>query len=683
MSSFDDEMDEGDTSERLFYNGINGLTGEYLFDPVSADDLSNVAQGREIDQDHLEELQDRASNPDHYGTIEGIDQKKVEEAGWGVIFALGDERADAIKEALSPLLAHRKKQAQTVDERRYKEYTGVAAYRPGKENKTAFLARHGAAPGPANPDKVPYYLLIVGDPKTIPYTFQYQVDVQYAVGRIWFDTIEEYANYAQSVVEAETKKLSLPRRGAFWGVHTKGDAATELSAENLIKPLHEWAKGDQPSWQFDAHVGAGQATKSKLASLLGKGETPAFLFTASHGMGFPKDDPLQLPHQGALLAQDWGGPGQGISRDHYFSGEDLDSSTNLLGLIAFFFACYGGGTPEFDEFYKIANKNRAAVAPRPFVANLPRQMLNRPKGGALAAVGHVERAWGYSFMWERAGRSLESFQSALKRLLEGHPIGSAVEPFNERYAEMASDLSVELEEVDAGAVPNTRRLATMWTSSNDARGWSVIGDPAVKLMVADEGAAATAERPTITVTTSSTTTTTTTATTTATATTATPPVTFEAPTSTSEVAPDVQFGLFDALRGKESETKEGAVTAPSGFRSSIDDFLTRLGTMLKDAAADVSSLEVRTFVSDDVKGAGAQYNRKNGASPFGDAANLRAMTHISLDGDMDVLIPRKASEIDDQLWQIHKDMVEQALEHRAKMIELLTSAAASLANPLK
>ena len=64
---------------------------------------------------------------------------------------------------------------------------------------------------------------------------------------------------------------------------------------------------------------------------------------------------------------------------------------------------------------------------------------------------------------------------------------------------MASDLSVELEEVDAGAVPNTRRLATMWTSSNDARGWSVIGDPAVKLMGADEGAAATAERPTIAV----------------------------------------------------------------------------------------------------------------------------------------------------------------------------------------
>lgn len=677
-TTFNEDLEEFDTSEKLVFNGINGRTGEYLFDPVSADDLANVAQGREIDLDHKEDLEqkDPRNQVAHFGVKEGVDEKKLEETGWGVIFALGDERAEAIKEALSPLLAHRKQQAQAVDERRYKEYMGVGAYRPGKEGKTQFLARHGAAPGPVDPDKVPYYLLIVGDPKTIPYKFQYQVDVQYAVGRIWFETLDEYANYAQSVVDAETKKLALPRRGAFWGVNTRGDRATELSAEHLVNPMYDWLKGDQPSWGFDAFVGPNQATKKQLASLMGGEQTPAFLFSASHGMGFPNGDPDQLPHQGALLCQDWPGPGQGIDRDHYFSGEDLDSSMNLLGLIAFFFACYGGGTPEFDEFYKIANKSRAAVAPFPFMANLPRQMLNRPKGGALAVLGHIERAWGYSFMWERVGRSLTSFESVFKRLLEGHPVGSAVEPFNERYAEMASDLSVELEEIDAGLPADSRRLAAMWTASNDARGWAVIGDPAVRLMVAEKNAAATTERPTISASTPPKPASSESSSTTVTASVVT--TTIETTSTGSETTEATEFGIVNRILGREKEpTPEGGTPASSGFVASWQDFGARLGEMLKEAAADVSSLEVRTFVSDDVKGAGAKYNRRS-SERFGDTAQLRAMTHISLDGDMDVLIPRRANEIDDQLWQIHKDMVAQALEHRAKMIELLTSAAASL-----
>lgn len=472
------------STEMLALNGIDADSGEYLLPGLTLQDVSKIAQGETLDPLQLSELRHlRQAGGDHFGVTEGIDPKDLSQAGWGVIFAQDDrDQLDALKEALAELLDWRREQAGDL----YKEYSKVLAFRPG-ESKRKFLARHGAGPGPANPQKVPYYLLIVGSPEMIPYTFQYQLDVQYGVGRICFDTLEEYANYARSVVEAEKAQIRRPRYITFFGVQNADDRATNLSAKELVEPLAEAVAADQPGWRVNT-VLKDAATKSNLASVLEKEDGPALLFTASHGMGFKKQSPRQRLHQGALLCQDWPGPvqgkGQRVSQDSYFSGDDVSDGLSLAGLVSFHFACYGAGTPRMDEFSRQAFKQRAEIAPQAFVAHLPQRLLGHPKGGALAVVGHVERAWGCSFTWPRAGRQIEVFKSTLKRLLEGHPVGSAMEYFNERYAELSSDLSAELEEIEfESKEADDREIAGMWTANNDARSYVVVGDPAVRLAV--------------------------------------------------------------------------------------------------------------------------------------------------------------------------------------------------------
>jgi hypothetical protein len=236
----------------------------------------------------------------------------------------------------------------------------------------------------------------------------------------------------------------------------------------------------------------GEATKAHLLRLMADQETPAFLFTASHGMEFPPDDPnkRQPAHQGALLCQDWHGPSAWhgeIPQDFYLAGDDLAEDVSLSGLIAFFFACYGAGTPLYDEFTKQAFKERKeTITERPFVAALPSAMLSLPRGGALAVIGHVERAWGSSFLGSGRSEQVTVFESAIKRLLKGQPVGLAMDYFDGRYAALSTELTTVLEETDTGDI-DPYEMARLWTENNDARGYVIVGDPAVRLPTAQQG----------------------------------------------------------------------------------------------------------------------------------------------------------------------------------------------------
>jgi hypothetical protein len=460
----------------ITFNGINARTGTYLMPPLEASDVARLARGLIVDPAHQQELvqQHRRKTTGHLGVGAGVDPFNLASAGWCVLFA--DDADPEVREALQPLLRHRASLAGEL----YREFAGADGHHLD-ESKNRFLARNLTGPGPVVPRKLPYYVLIVGSPERISYRFQYELDVARAVGRVWFDTADQYSHYARNVVALETAAgRSAAPQVAFFGVRNDDDVATQLSADLLITPLARDFSERYPAAEVTTIV-AEQATKRRLTRLLGGTETPQVLFTASHGMGFPRGDPLQQAHQGALLCQDWPGPRQyqgEISPDCYLSADDIPDSADLRGMIAFHFACYGAGTPRFDAFSEPGSVQPEEIAEQAFVSRLAQRLLSHPNG-ALAVVGHVDRAWGFSFVWDGAVEEREAFQSALSYIVEGKPLGSATEFFGERYSDISTMLTTELEEVRAGAHADDVELADLWIAHNDARNVVILGDPAV------------------------------------------------------------------------------------------------------------------------------------------------------------------------------------------------------------
>ena len=475
MGSEDDDM-----SGALVFNGVDGRTGRFLRVPPTEGEFAQCIRDEPL---RLKVLRDTQWWIKHYTiykddknrrSVQDVDPLRLDSAGWGVIFAPGI--STKVKEALEPLLQRRKRQAGDY----YKSYD--VGPNPTKEG---FLAGK-AGIGPADPKNVPYYLLIVGSPEEISFRFQYNLDIQYAVGRIHFKDEDGYAAYAANVTETEkaaekaanAEDGSLPpKRLTLFGVSRQGDAATERSTKELIKPLADKLATDRTDWTHKLLIDS-QASKEQLGRLMGGGETPSILFTASHGLVFPSGDELQRSKQGALLCQDWPGEGHSVLPEHYFSSADLAAEANLRGLIAFHFACYSGGTPEESSFMDSPLSRPQPLAPAPFISSLAQGILGHSRG-ALAVIGHVDRAWTTSFSWSNQGQ-IQLYESTLKCLLDGHPIGSAMEFFNQRYAELAVEYADLYKDRDELKDVDETHFARVHRANNDTRNFIVLGDPAVK-----------------------------------------------------------------------------------------------------------------------------------------------------------------------------------------------------------
>ncbi len=481
-------------SRKIYLNGIDANTGQYLLGPMTLKRAVRLAKGEPVEPEIIQRFKDFLSDwlSIHLGSGQGLaEETELVHTGWGIVFH--EAESASVKQALQPLIDHRAAQVGNMAK------VKVLEYRAGERFKD-WLGRHQVGTGLTNrnPRKIPYYLLLVGSPEQIPFSFGHLLDVDYYVGRIHFDSPGDYARYAQSIIAYETSATAPnARRAAFFGTRHPLDRATTLSADYLVRPLvdGEPAQGDEPALPGIAAEAGYQsslfwgpdAKKSALSEIFSPPagtRPPAFLFSATHGMGLPPGDPNQARVQGALLCQDWTGFGS-ISPKHYFSAADVPPDARLTGMVAFHFACYGGGTPAEDRFIYGTGKKPKRIANQSFIAALPKALLSHPNGGALAVIGHVERAWGYSISTPEAGRQIGAFREAIGGILGGLPVAYAMKGFNEKYATLSTDLVNTLEAIRAGEQISDEALTNDWVERNDAEGYIIIGDPAVRLREAD------------------------------------------------------------------------------------------------------------------------------------------------------------------------------------------------------
>jgi hypothetical protein len=126
---------------------------------------------------------------------------------------------------------------------------------------------------------------------------------------------------------------------------------------------------------------------------------------------------------------------------------------------------------------------------------------------------------------------------------------------------------------------------------------------------------------------------------------------------------------------------EKALSLPEGVTlgDALKTFIKNVTDGLSRAADDLASLEVRTFGTSDLAKVEYDYETK----AFKGELQLRALTRIAFDGDMQVVVPEKNGELNQPLWEAHLAIVREAQANRAAFVGSMAEMAARLIQVFK
>jgi hypothetical protein len=421
------------------------------------------------------------------------DLNDLSQTGWAVLFA--SDADPGIQQQLQPLLDLRKQQVERDlppgQASRFRIFAGADPYTGGvlPDQAAGDWARVRGVNfnSPVDPDKVPYYLLIVGSPDRISFDFHSAFKLQWLVGRLHFDDIADYGRYAAAVVAFETAPYRpLPaKNAAVWLTANPGDIATGMLSGTIAGNFRDTVPqlgARSNAFTMDCFVGQ-DATKAQLqaifAGALDHGR-PSVVFTGSHGSEFampttPDAVAQQKAFQGSLVTQEWA-PGNALGANCQFTADDIPETNTLPGTMVFMFACYSAGCPATDNYYFNADGSSIPAAPAPFLSRLAQKLL---ANGALAVIGHVDRAFPYGFVDVSGTQQVQLIRTPLERLMQGWTAGRAADSFSSAWSSLAAILQ--------NSPPATQAMALkMHIARDDARNYVVLGDPAAHLRVRDD-----------------------------------------------------------------------------------------------------------------------------------------------------------------------------------------------------
>lgn len=487
--------------KRVYFNGynieeekyfINNFKSSKIVDLIKKDKIIKEQHKPHYDEAILRLKSEKVNK--YFDFLSEIDPNDLSQAGWGILFA-ENTQIDMIELALKPLLDLRKKQAGDF----YVCFKGATGYKKNMDKK-AFLRQCKNYPWSQSQKRIPYYLLLVGSPEQISFEFEFELSIQFAVGRIYFPTIDEYSHYAQNVIACEYGVVHRPRQISLFA--TDHDPATHLSSNYLVGALeNSLRKSHQFSgWNISSIKGE-KASKENLSRLIEikDSNSPALLVSSTHGVicqPFSKQQPLLqggiicdafLEKRRPILHADYPDnhsllPSLKVNlEDFIYQAEDISKNSNLQGLIHLCFSGFSAGTSKYDSWYNLVNGNGPlALSDEHFCARLPQKILGHSHGG-LAFVGYVGPMWNYAFLWPGITEQTDVTFYVIDQLVKGNRLGYAMEAYRSHYVKNLYLCDHYINELIYHKHFEDKDLGR-WVSRNDARHCVIFGDPAVKLV---------------------------------------------------------------------------------------------------------------------------------------------------------------------------------------------------------